>query len=253
MRLIITLCLLAFIGHQLPAQTKNMQDRLASKEIRKEKHKLNKEEFKQRREALKAEIKAIQADPNLTDKEKETQIIAKRTAFRAERAKKLGLTDEQRKARGAEIRERLREIKDDPNLTEEEKSAQRQEYLQRKSAEYRQGGLRKGKMRSYNRRMEKIENNPNLSDGEKEQLKEQVERQKIAQKQRRKWATDRGEAMPRKYQKRELTDEEKKDILDRLERTEKKLKKDHKKGKITEEEFQKRLDEINQVRESVIR
>jgi len=201
--------------------------KFASKEAR--------EEWKKSREAISKEIEAIEKDPNLTDEEKELkrrELLNEKLGEKRRKGKRGGaykkMDDEERRAYRAERKGELEAIKNDPNLTEEEKQAKKRELFKKSKKEAIIKG-RKGDMHHTKGKHK----------GHKEMTKKE-------------WKEKHGKKGSG-FVKKELTDKQKSKALKALTRNEQRLAKDLKKGRISQEKYNSRIAKINQVRENLLK
>ena len=186
------------------------------------------EEWKKQRQAISKEIEAIENDPNLTEEERETKkraLLNEKLGEKRRKGKKAGAYKkmDQRKAKREEIKAELDAIKNDPNLTEEQKAAKKQDLIGKNKKE----GVIKGRKGDMKRGMHK------------EMTKKE-------------WKEKYGKAGG-EIAKKEMTTAQKERALSALKRNEDRLAKDLKKGKISQERYDERMARITQVREKLMK
>lgn len=204
---------------------------------------------------LRKEIEAIKEDPNLSLEEKEKLVSEKRADLRS-KSKKRGkgkfLSEETRSAWKENMKERKEEIqaiKNDPQLSDEEKEKlikeKRKEFPKAKKRK-RKGG-RMGTVKGA--KVKEIVDDPNLTD---EQKREKIRELRSAKKDKFKGdgkaRQERKEKVKEKIEKDELSPKQKKRALKQVKKQEKRLAKSLKKGEITKEKYDSRLLEIQEMK-----
>ncbi len=186
------------------------------------------EEWKKQRQAISKEIEAIDNDPSLTDEERETKkraLLNEKLGEKRKKGKKAGAYRrmDHRKAKREEIKAELEAIKNDPNLTEDQKAAKKKELIGKNKKQ----AVIKGRKGEMERGMHK-------------------EMTKKEWKQKH----DKGSG---EIAKKEMTTAQKERALAALKRNESRLARDLKKGKISQEIFDERMARITEVKEKLMK
>lgn len=204
-----------------------------------------------------AEVKAIKENTSLTEDEKKTLIKEKREALNLDRrGKRIGIekgmgknkskgkfNSEEDRAAWKENREANRKeievIKNDSTLTEEEKEKlikEKRAALPKTRKGKKKGRMEKGKVQS-------ILDNPELTEAEKKEKIKALRTNKKGNKKKGK-----RKKMMDKMDGDTFAPERKEKAIKQLDKQEKNLQKALEKGKITQEQFDKRLFKIREVK-----
>lgn len=216
-------------------------------------------------EKFRSQIEAIKADPSLTTQEKKSQIKSIREEFRSERGftrkdrvkvkedkakfrKRKSKNKDLRVEKRAEFKEEIQSIKNDPSLSDEEKAVKIEELKSQFNGIKR---AHKGKLKED---IKAIKNDTNLSKEEKtakiNELRSTYDKKRrgLGKSTR---AKNQGILKAKKIQKAKVDPERAEKALRQLDKSESKLNKQYKKGKMTEDEFRTRLNEINNLRAQI--
>ena len=234
-------------------------------------------------DAHKATVEAIEADETLTQEQKDVRILEAREelrqkmrANRPEGKYRPGqgpgeerISKEEREALRAEFKAKMDAIDNNPDLSEEEKEAAKKALNQERKAMSKKHGKMKGKGKGkgkghkakekretlraeHKAKVEAIDNDASLSEEEKEAAKKALNQERKAMK--KEYGSKikaEGKAKRAKLERKiesGLSEEEKVKVLNRLEKTEAKLDKGFAKGKISQENYDKRKAEIASLR-----
>jgi len=219
-----------------------------------------KAEMKALLDVHRAEVKDIKNNSSLSEEQKETLILEKKTALKSKLAETKGLKHLRgphgkkgiRHAERMAIKEKLDEIKNDPNLTEEEKAAARDAYFSETAYKYREGKFPRDRKRMAAKQRRKMKKEfSEMSEEERKALKDDLKEHKKDRENHRQWAKDKrakqGQDRPI-VQKRKLTEAQKKQALERITKREKYLDKQLKKGKLSLEEYDRQSQRISRVK-----
>lgn len=241
------------------------------------------EKWKSSREAITKELEEIKNDPNLTEEEKETKkraLLSERLGENKGKRKKGGgaygqMEEGKRQAKREERKAQYDAIKNDTNLTDEQKELKKKELFEENKEMRGKGGAMKGGKRKALREEKKaefeaIKNDPNLTDAEKEAKKKELIEEakkkgiKKGEKQRgmrngahkemtkKEWKEKYGKKADG-FVEEGLSAEQKGKALAALTKSEKNLAKQLKRGKITQERYNSRIAKISSVREKILR
>jgi len=216
-------------------------------------------------EKFRSQIQEIKADPSLTAQEKKSKIKSIREEFRSEggfkRKDRIKVKGEKSKfnkrksenkdlrvEKRSEYKEEIQIIKNDPNLSNAEKKAKIEEL----KAQY--NGIKRAQKGKLKKEIKSIKDDANLSKEEKKAKISEL-RSKYDEKRKKFGKTNRaqnqGILKAKKIQKAKVDPERAEKALKQLDKSESKLNKQYKKGKLTEAEFTAKLNKINNLRDQL--